>query len=93
MARLPPPLYQQFPLHSAILEVLEEGEEFHPRKLGEATTKSIYRSRTNDILPPPKVQEKYPNVDYQQLVYPRLSYKILEPKSKDIQFSIVHGLV
>ena len=91
-----PSLYLQFPLHTAILEVLEEGlirEEFNPKKLEEATTKLIYKSRINDVLLPPKVEEKFPTVDFQQLVYPRLSYRILEPESKDILFCIVHGLV
>jgi hypothetical protein len=41
----------------------------------------------------PTVEEKFPTVDYKQLVYPRLAYKILEPESKDVLFSIVHGLV
>ena len=68
-------------------------EEYDPKKLGEATTKSIYKARIKDVLLPPKVEEKYPLVDFQNIVYPRLVYKILEPESKDILFSIVHGLV
>ena len=76
----------QYPLHSAILEVLEEGflrEEYKPGKLQEATTKLIYKSRTADVILPPKVETKFPIVDYKNLVYPRLSYKILEPSSMD----------
>ena len=80
---------QQYPLHSAVLEAPEEGhicEEFHSRKLQEATTKAIYKSRKRDILLPPKVETKFPLVDYKNLVYPRLAYKILEPESRDILF-------
>ena len=86
----------QYPLHSAILEVLEEGflrEEYKPGKLQEATAKLIYKSRTADVILPPKVETKFPLVDYKNLVYPRLSYKILEPESRDVLFSIVHGLI
>ena len=91
-----PSLYLRYPLHSRMLEVLEEGrlrEEFHPNKLEEVTTKTIYKSRKSYVLLPPKVEENFPTVDYKQLVYPRLAYKILEPESKDILLSIVHGLV
>ena len=79
-----------------MLEAIEEGlfrEDFHPKKLQEATTKAIYTSRKKDVLLAPKVEEKFPQVDFKNLVYPRLAYRILEPESKDILFSIVHGLV
>ena len=91
-----PALYPQFPLKAAVLEVIEEGlmrGEFEPKKLKEATTKAIYKSRTKDVLLPPKIEEKYPLVDFKNVVYPRLVYRILEPESRDILFSIVHGLV
>ena len=64
-----------------------------PQKLGEATTQTIHKSRTSDVLLPSKVENKYPLGDFTNLFYPRLSYKILEPESRDILFSIVHGLV
>ena len=64
-----------------------------PKKLQEATVKVIYRGRTADVILPPKVEVKFPLVDYKNLVYPRLAYKILEPESRDVLFSIVHGLV
>ena len=83
-----------YPLHSAILEALEEGflrEEYRPSKLQEVITRAICRSRTADVFLPPKVEEKFPLVDFKNLVYPRLCYKILEPESRDVLFSIVHG--
>ena len=89
-------LDKQYPLNSAVLEVLEERlirGEFHHKKLGESTTKAIYKSRASDVLLPPKVENKYPLGDFTNLFYPRLSYKILEPESRYILFSIVHGLV
>ena len=89
-------LLRHYPIHSAILEALEEGflrEDYNPRKLQEATTKSIYKSRIADVILPPKVGLKFPSVDYQNLVYPCLAYKILEPESKDILFCIIHGIV
>ena len=91
-----PHLDKRYPLKAAVFEVLEEGlmrGEFQPKKLAEVTTKAIYKNRLNNILLPPKVEEKYPLVDFENLVYPHLDYKILEPESKDIPFSIVHGLV
>ena len=78
------------------MEALEEGfirEEYNPRKLQEVTTKSVYKSRIADVLLPPKVEVKFPLVDYHNLVYLRLAYKILDSESKDILFSIVHGIV
>ena len=79
-----------------MLEAIEEGfcrEEFNPRKLQEVTTTAIYKSRIVDVLLAPKVEEKFPQVDFKNLVYPRLDYQILDPESRDILFSIVHGLV
>ena len=63
-----------------MLEVLEEGvirEDYHSRKLEEVTTKMIYKNRINDVLLPPKIEDKFPTVDYEQLVYPRLAYTIV----------------
>ena len=41
---------------------------------------------------PPKVEKKFPNVDFQDLVYPRLTNPVLEAKQRDILFSLVHGI-
>ena len=32
-------------------------------------------------------------MDFKNLVYPRLAYKILEPETRDVLFSIVHGII
>ena len=34
--------------------------------------------------------QKYPEIDFLSLVYPRLSYRILESESKDVLFTLVH---
>ena len=85
----------RFPLHQAMLIALEEGlmrQEYDPRKLNEASTKKIYEVRAAYVIPPPKIQEKCPNIDFPALVFPRLCYKILESEPKDILFSLVHNI-
>jgi hypothetical protein len=54
------------------------------------TTKSIYTSRMKDLLVPPKVELKFPQVKFKELVYPRLRNKVLEVKQKDLLFSLTH---
>ena len=44
------------------------------------------------MIPPPKVEAKYPRVDFIGLVYPRLAHTILEAEPKDILFSLTHNL-
>ena len=63
-----------------------------PKILKTITTKSIYTSRMKDLLVPPKVQLKFPQVNFKELVYPRLRYKVLEVKQKDLLFSLTHGI-
>ena len=55
------------------------------------TTKGIYTSRMKDLLIPPKVELKFPQVNF-KLVYSRMNHKVLETKQGDVCFSIVHGL-
>ena len=88
-------LLPRFPLHKAMSEALQEGllrNEFDPTALDTATSKMIYLSRAVDIIPPPKVEEKYPGVNFQELVYPRLSIKVLEAEPRDVLFCMVHNL-
>ena len=88
---LPPRL----PLHQAMLEVLREGlfrNEYDPNRLDVATTRMIYESRATDVIPPPKIEEKCPGVNFVTLVYPRLSYTILEAEPRDILFCLVHNI-
>ena len=68
-------------------------QEFVPDKLDYVTTKNIYKSRAEDIFMPHKVERKYPDVDFKNTVYPRLTFRILEPEAKDILYCNVHGLV
>ena len=49
-------------------------------------------SRIRDLISPPKVEEKFPEVNYPALVYPRLHSKVLEVKQKDLLFSLTHNI-
>ena len=62
------------------------------RILKAVTTKAIYTSRMTDLLVPPKVETKFPQINFQELVYPRLQKKILEVKQRDLMFSLTHGI-
>eukprot|EP00091_Calanus_sinicus_P002797 TRINITY_DN12911_c0_g1_i1.p1 TRINITY_DN12911_c0_g1~~TRINITY_DN12911_c0_g1_i1.p1 ORF type:complete len:183 (+),score=29.63 TRINITY_DN12911_c0_g1_i1:142-690(+) len=55
-------------------------------------TKTIYTSRMTDLLVPPKVESKFPEVNFKELVYPRLQRKVLEVKQRDLLFSLTHGI-
>ena len=46
----------------------------------------------DDMLMPPKVEVKFPLVNFRELVYPRIVNPVLEAKQKDLLFSIVHGI-
>ena len=39
---------------------------------------------------PPKVEAKFPLVNFQEFMYPRIVNNVLEAKQKDLLFSIVH---
>ena len=69
---------RNFPLHEhmldTFLEVVGRGE-VKKSNVKNVTTKSIY---TSIILLPPKVELKYPKVNFQELVYPRLRNPVLE---------------
>ena len=56
------------------------------------TTRTIYTSRMTDLLVPPKVELKFPLVNFKKLVYPRLQNKVLEVKQRDLLFSLTHGI-
>ena len=88
-----PVLLPRFPIHQDMLVAIEEGllrQEFDHKDLRFASTKVIYASRIRDIVPAPKVEVKYPFVDFHNLVYPRLNYRILESEPKDVLFTLVH---
>ena len=89
-------LPRQFPLHKAILEVLEEGimrEEYDPTALNNTSARLIYQNRAKDIIPPPKVEMKHPHIEFVACVYPRLANKILEPEPRDVMFSLIHNIL
>ena len=44
------------------------------------------------MLTPPKVEAKFPLVNFQELVYPRILNPVLEAKQKDLLFSLTHGI-
>ena len=56
------------------------------------TTKAIYTSRMSDLLVSPKVELKFPQIIFKELVYPRLPSKVLEVKQRDLLFSLIHGI-
>ena len=41
---------------------------------------------------PPKAESKFPQVNFKELVYPRLQNKALEVKQRDLLFSLTHGI-
>ena len=66
---------RNFPLHQYMLETFLEAVgrgEVTRSLLKTVTTKAIYRSRMNDLLTPTKVELKYPQINLQEFVYPRL---------------------
>ena len=64
-----------------------------PRKLLKpVTTKAIYNSRMADLLLPPKVELKFPLVNFPEVVYSRMNHKVLENRQRDVSFSVIHGL-
>ena len=56
------------------------------------TKKGIYSSRMCDLLLPPKVELKYPTVNFHEQVYLRLGNPVLEVKQKDLLFSLIHEI-
>ena len=88
-------LLPQYPLHAAMLEVIQEGltrNEFTPSNLAGVNTEIIYQGRAADVLPNPKVETQFLGVDFPGLVYPRLSHAVLEPGPRDTLFCLAHGL-
>ena len=79
----------KFPLHKAMLEVLQDGlsrQEFKSDALESVTSKDIYASRASDV------EVKFPGVNFLELVYPRLNSKILEAEPRDTLFCMIHNL-
>ena len=45
-----------------------------------------------DLLVPPKVELKFPLVNFPGLVYSRMNYRVLEARQRDVSYSVIHGL-
>ena len=68
------------------LEAVGRGE-VKGNNLKVVTTKEMYMSRIEDLLTPPKVEDKFPLVNFQELLYPRIKHPVLEVKQRDLMFS------
>ena len=84
-----------FPLHQYMLDTFTEAVgrgEVKRSNMKAVTTKAIYTSRMKDLLVSPKAELKFPQVNFKELVYPRLQNKVLEVKQRDLFFSLTHGI-
>ena len=73
------------------MESLGRGEAKYSN-VRSVTTIEIYKSRMSSLLTPPKVEQKFPHVNFGQLVYPRMNHAVLETKQRDIMFRVIHSL-
>ena len=86
---------ESFPLHQYMLDTFLEAVgrgEVKVANVKIVTTKELYLSRMEDLLMPPKAEEKFPLINFQELVYPRITNAVLQAKQKDLLFSIVYGI-
>ena len=81
----------KFPIHQYMLDTFLEAigrGEINGNNMKVVTTKEIYIARMDDLLTPPKVELKFPLVNFQELVYPRIKHAVLEVKQRDLLFTI-----
>mgnify|MGYP001240135860 CR=1 FL=1 len=45
-----------------------------------------------DLLVSPKVELKFLQVNFKDLVYPRVSHSVCETKQRDVNYVIIHGI-
>ena len=45
-----------------------------------------------DLLVLPKVELKYPEVNFPELMYARVNHRVLETKQRDVNYAIIHGI-
>ena len=86
---------KKFPIHQYMLDNFLEAigrSEINENNMNLVTTKEMYKARMKDLLSPPKVEVKFPQVNFQELVYPRINHAVLEAKQKDLLFSLTHNL-
>ena len=55
-------------------------------------TKEVYKSTMSSLLTPPKVELKFPLVNFPELVYGRMNSTVLETRQRDVSYAIIHGL-
>ena len=86
---------RNFPIHQYMFDTFIEAigrGEIKENNVKSITTKEIYVARMDDLLNPPKVEVKFPLVNFQELVYPRIKHAVLEAKQRDLLFSLVHNI-
>ena len=66
--------------------------EINGNNIKSVTTKEMYLARMDDLFNPPKVEMKFPQVNFQELVYPRIKHALLEVKQRDLLFSLIHNI-
>ena len=74
-------LLNNFPMHQIMLENFLEAlgrGKIREGNVKTVTTKSIYKSRMEDLLTPPKVEFKFSGVNFKELVYPRIRNTVLK---------------
>ena len=84
-----------FPIHQYMLDTFLEAlgrGELNGNNMQAITTKEMYMSRMDDLLTPPKVELKFPLINFPELVYPRIKHSMLEVKQRDVLFSLVHNM-
>ena len=45
-----------------------------------------------DLLVPPKVELKFPQLNFPKPVYGRVNHRVLETKQRDVNYAIIHGI-
>jgi hypothetical protein len=86
---------RHFPLHQHMLDTFMESlgrGEIKNSNMRVVTTKEIYKSRMSSLLTPPKVELKFPLVNFPELVYCRMNHSVLETRQRDVCFTVIHGL-
>ena len=84
-----------YPLHQHMLDTLLESVgrgEIKTTNVKTVTTKGIYKSRMSSLLSPPKVELKFPSINFSEIVYRRMNHAVLETRQRDVMFAIIHGL-
>ena len=83
-------LSRQFPLHQHMLDTFMDSVargKVRNSNVSVVTPKENYKSWISSLLTPPKVEPKFPVVNFQDLVYPRMNHAVLETRQ-----GMIHGL-